>query len=56
MNNVIEASDLIAPEEAILQEKDCVSIDDSSLSAAQVLTEQIERTDGEDNRAPLFIP
>ncbi len=56
MKNAMEASDLIASEEAILQEKDCVSIDDSSLPAAQVLMEQTERVNAEDSGAPLFIP
>ncbi len=56
MNTVIETSNLIVPEEIILQEKDCASIDDSSLPAAQVLIEQAEHANDEDNRAPLFIP
>ena len=47
----------IAPQEqAILQEKDCVSVDDSSLSATQVLEEQAEGTDQEDPRLRLFVP
>ena len=56
MNTVIEINDLVALEETILQEKECAPIDDSSLPAAQVLTEQTKHVDGEDNGAPLFIP
>jgi hypothetical protein len=57
MNTLIDASILPAPdEEAILQEKDCASIADSSLSAAQVFAEQIERADNKDNGVPLFVP
>ena len=56
MNAMLEMTDLIAPEGTTLQEKECVPIDDSSLPAARVLTEQIKHADGEDNGAPLFIP
>ncbi len=56
MNTMIEITDLIEPEEIILQEKNCAAVDDMSLPAAQVLAEQIERAKGEDNGAPLFIP
>ena len=56
MNTLIEIADLTDPKEIILQEKDCVAVDDSSLPAAQVLTEQIKHADGEDSGAPLFIP
>jgi hypothetical protein len=56
MNVMMETTDLTGPEEIILQEKDCAVVDDASLSAAQVLSEQIEYADGEDSRAPLFVP
>ncbi len=56
MNTLIEVPDLIMPEEVIIQEKDCVCIDDLSLTAEQVLAEQIERVGNKDNVTPLFIP
>lgn len=47
----------ITPEEnANLQEKDCVSIDDLSVPATQVLEEQTGRADSEDRGMPLFVP
>ncbi len=56
MNVMMETTDLMEPEEIFLQEKDCAVVDDTSLPAAQVLSEQIEYADGEDTRAPLFVP
>ncbi len=56
MNTVMETSELIAQEKTILQEKECASIDDASLPAAQVLTEQIKYAGSEDTSALLFVP
>jgi len=39
-----------------MQEKECIAIEDKTLSAVQILAAQINQAHERDDNAPLFIP
>jgi hypothetical protein len=43
-------------EEISIQEQDCVSIEDTSLPAALIITEQIRHALQQENSLPVYIP